>query len=63
MNEKNFKYSSIYNFYYNVSLSYNKAINGFLEINNEMKKKEKEIKEFDKFKKSNNSEAPPAVYD
>ena len=63
MNEKNFKYSSIYNFYYNVSLSYNKAINGFLEINNEMKQKEKEIKEFDKFKKSNNSEAPPAVYD
>jgi len=62
-NQKSFQYTSIYNFYYTVSLSYNSAINGFKEIANEMKQKEKELKEYSKFKKSNNSEAPPAVYD
>ena len=31
-NQKDFKYSSIYNFYYIVSLSYNKAIQGFEDI-------------------------------
>ena len=62
-NQKSFQYTSIYNFYYTVSLSYNSAINGFMEISKEMKQKEKELKEYSKFKKSNNSEAPPAVYD
>ena len=38
INQKDFKYSSIYNFYYIVSLSYNKAIKGFLEIIDEIKK-------------------------
>ena len=36
INQKDFKYSSIYNFYYIVSLTYNKAIKGFLEIIKEM---------------------------
>ena len=62
-NQKNFKYTSIYNFYYTVSRSYNSAINGFLEISKEMAQKEKNIKDYIKFKKSNNSEAPPAVFD
>ena len=39
INQKGFKYTSIYNFYYNVSLSYNKAIKGFLDIYNDMKEK------------------------
>ena len=59
-NEKNFKYTSIYDFYYTVSLSYNSAINGFIEISNEMKQKEKEIKDYLKLKKTNSNEAPPA---
>ena len=53
----------LYNFYYTVSRSYNSAINGFLEISKEMAQKEKNIKDYIKFKKSNNSEAPPAVFD
>ena len=63
INEKNFKYTSIYNFFYNVSLSYNSAIYGFKEICKEMEQKEKEIKNYSKLKKSNNFEAPPAVND
>ena len=63
MNQKNFQYTSIYYFYYTVSNSYNSAIKGFMNICNEIKQKEKELEEYVKFKKSNNSEAPPAVYD
>ena len=63
MNQKSFKYTSIYNFYYTVSMSYNNAINGFLEIKEEMKQKEKGIADYLKSKKSNNSEAPPAAFD
>ena len=63
MNQKNFKYTSIYDFYYTVSKSYNSAINGFLEISKEMMQKEKEFKDYLKYKKSFNTDAPPAVYD
>ena len=63
MNQKSFKYTSIYNFYHTVSLSYNSAINGFKEIYKEMKQKENEIKNYNKIKKSNNSDAPPAIFD
>ena len=38
INQKDFKYSSIYNFYYIVSLSFNQAIKGFLEIIKEINK-------------------------
>ena len=51
INHKGFKYKSIYNFYYTVSLSYNNAIKGFTNINKEMKDKEKEFKKFMKDKK------------
>ena len=40
------QYTSIFNFYYNVSLSYNKAIKGFLDINEKIKNKEKELKDY-----------------
>ena len=40
MNQKNFKYTSIYDFYYTVSKSYNSPINWFLEISKEMMQKE-----------------------
>ena len=63
MNQKSFKYTSIYNFYHTVSLSYNSAINGFKEIYKEMKQKEIEIKNYNKIKKSNNSDAPPAIFE
>ena len=46
INHKGFKYQSIYSFYYNVSLSYNKAIKGFNNIQDEMKKKEKALKKY-----------------
>ena len=63
MNQKSFKYTSIYNFYYTVSLSYNAAINGFLDICKDMIQKEKEIKDYAKFQKTGNSEAPPSVFE
>ena len=63
MNQKSFKYTSIYNFYYTVSLSYNAAINGFLDICKDMIQKEKEIKDYAKFQKIGNSEAPPSVFE
>jgi len=51
INQKGFKYKSIYNFFYTVSLSYNNAINGFINIKNKMKDKEKELKKYLKEKK------------
>ena len=63
MNQKSFKYTSIYNFYYTVSSSYNAAINGFLDICKDMIQKEKEIKDYAKFQKTGNSEAPPSVFE
>ena len=57
INQKGFKYTSIYNFYYNVSLSYNKAIKGFIDIYEDMKTKIKGKK--DTTKGEDNEEAPP----
>ena len=51
INQKGFKYKSIYNFFYIVSLSYNNAINLFINIKNKMKDKEKELKKYLKEKK------------
>ena len=48
LNGSSYKYKSINDFYYKVSLSYNSAINGFLDIKNEMNNKIKELKEFEK---------------
>ena len=56
INHKGFKYKSIYDFYYTVSLSYNNAINGFLKINKEIKDKEKELKNIIKEKKRKEKE-------
>ena len=58
INKKGFKYTSIYNFYYNVSLSYNKAINGFLLIYEDMNNKLK-LKKTKKSKGDDNGDAPP----
>ena len=49
------KYTSIYNLYYNVSLNYNKAIKGFLNIIDEIQNKEKDLKYYS----GENNEAPP----
>ena len=62
INKKDFKYTSMYNFFYIVSSSYNKAIRGFLDIKNEMAKIEKDLKDYVKNKKIN-SDAPPVVKD
>ena len=51
INHKGFKYKSIYNFFYTVSLSYNDAINGFMAIKSQMKEEEKELKKYIKEKK------------
>ena len=58
INYKEIKYTSIYNFYYTVSLSYNKAINGFLGISKEMAKREKDLKSF-LGEEDEDDEAPP----
>ena len=57
VNYKEIKYTSIYNFYHTVSLSYNKAIKGFLEIKDEILKKEKDLKYYSG---EDNNDAPPA---
>ena len=41
LNKKEIKYTSIFNFYYVVSICYNEAIRGFFEIGEEMEKNEK----------------------
>ena len=43
---KEIKYTSIYNFYYTVSLTYNKAINGFLNISQDIQKKQQDLKNY-----------------
>ena len=53
--KKDIKYTSIYNLYYNVSLNYNNAIKGFLNIIDEIKNKEKDLKYYS----GENNEAPP----
>ena len=58
INQKGFKYTSIYNFYYTVSLTYNKAIKGFLSINEDMKNKMK-LKKKKKTEVDDNEDAPP----
>ena len=58
INYKEIKYTSIYNFYYTVSLSYNSAINGFLGIDKEIKKREKDLKVF-LGEDDEDDEAPP----
>ena len=58
INYKEIKYTSIFNFYHIVSLSYNKAIKGFLDIDKEMKKKEKDLKKF-LGEEDEDDEAPP----
>ena len=57
VNYKEIKYTSIYNFYHTVSLSYNKAIKGFLGIKDEILKKEKDLKYYSG---EDNNDAPPA---
>ena len=42
INHKGFKFSSIQNFYYTVSKSYNNAINGFLKIKEKIENKDDE---------------------
>ena len=60
INHKGFKYKSIYNFYYTVSLSYNNAINGFTKIKLKMKEDEKQLKKYlrEKNKENVDEEAP-----
>ena len=41
LNKKEIKYTSIFNFYYVVSICYNEAIRGFFEIGEEIEKNEK----------------------
>ena len=57
INQKEVKYTSIYNFYYTVSLSYNDAINGFLSISEDIKKKKKDLKNY--LGEEAGDEAPP----
>ena len=57
VNYKEIKYTSIYNFYHTVSLSYIKAIKGFLGIKDEILKKEKDLKYYSG---EDNNDAPPA---
>ena len=64
--QKGFKFKSIYNFYYIVSLSYNSAIEGFAKILDEFKEKQKELKDYMKEKRKNRNkenvdEEAPAV--
>lgn len=55
---KEIKYTSIYNFYYTVSLNYNKAIKGFLGIKDQLKKKNGDLKDDNE---EDDNEAPPAI--
>lgn len=67
INQKGFKYKSIYNFYFTVTSSYNRAINGFNNINDKMKEKEmvfkKYLKEKRKEKDNGDEDAPQAAND
>ena len=61
--QKGFKFKSIYNFYYIVSSSYNSAIEGFTNIKDEMKEKQRELMKYlkKKNKEDDDEEAPPEV--
>ena len=54
---KEINYTSIYNFYYTVCLSYNKAINGFLNISEEILKRQKDLDNY--LGVGEDNEAPP----
>ena len=58
INKKGFKYISFYNFYYNVTLSYNKTINDFSLIYEDIDNRLK-LKNTNKSKGDDNEDSPP----
>ncbi len=61
LNKKGFEYKSICDFYYNVSSSYNKAIEGFIEIKNRIISENEELENYSKLKKEGIGNAPSTV--
>ena len=58
LNKRGFNYKTIYEFYYTVLGSYNKAINGFEELSKEIKNKKNALKIYSELKKEGMGKPP-----
>ena len=61
LNKKGFKYKSISDFYYNVSLLYNDAINGFNGIREDLINEKENLENYIELKKQGIGEKPKTI--